>query len=145
MTLKVLKRGHPKLRLTAKPADPALAHHRTLARHLFETMKSNEALGIAANQVFPGELVRIIAVNTPEYRGVMFNPEILKIDIPAPLSTFKEGCLSLDNKYSKTRASDIFVKFVTLAGNYMTLNFKDLSAHVVQHEIDHLNGILISD
>lgn len=143
MILQVLKDTHPKLKKVAVPADPTKAHHKTLARRLVETMKAHEALGIAANQVYPGELVRIIAVNTSVYKGAMFNPEItVKSEVTSDL---KEGCLSTKERVNMTRPSTVTVKFFDISNQEKTLEFKDLDAHIVQHEIDHLFGKVISD
>ena len=143
MILTVLKDTHPKLRKIATPSDPTKAHHKTLARRLVETMKAHEALGIAANQVFPGELVRIIAIKTSKYTGAMFNPEVVK---KSDLSTtLKEGCLSSKEQVGVWRPYSVAVKFLDMKNEEQTIEFYDLDSHVVQHEIDHLNGILIND
>lgn len=145
MILTVLPDTHPKLRRIAHPANPDLAHHRTLARRLLETMNSHKALGIAANQVHPGELVRIIALNTNTYKGVMFNPEIIEIPPSELRHGMREGCLSTTEPRMVWRHFEVVVKFVTMAKEEKTLKFMGEDAHVVQHEIDHLNGILITD
>lgn len=143
MILQVLKDTHPKLKKIAAPADPTKAHHKTLARRLVETMKAHDALGIAANQVFPGELVRIIAVNTSVFKGAMFNPEIIqKSELTSDL---KEGCLSTKERVNMTRPSIVTVKFFDISNQEKIQEFKDLDAHIVQHEIDHLFGKVISD
>lgn len=143
MILQVLPETHAKLRRVAVPADPSKAHHKTLARRLVETMNAHKALGIAANQVNPGELVRIIAVNIKEYKSAMFNPEI--IEKSTETISIKEGCLSRKDQVVVPRAQKITVRFWDIAGVEKTLELQDLSAIVVQHEIDHLNGILTSD
>lgn len=143
MILQVLKDTHPKLKKVAAPADPTKAHHRTLARRLIETMKAHNALGIAANQVFPGELVRIIAVSTKSFTGAMLNPEMMQKS--ETTSELKEGCLSTKERVKMTRPDKITVKFFTLNNEEKTLDFEGLDAHVVQHEMDHLMGIVISD
>jgi peptide deformylase len=143
MILQVLKDTHPKLKKIASPADPLRAHHRTLARRLVETMKAHGALGIAANQVNPGELVRIIAVNTKDFKGAMFNPEI--IEKSEATDVLKEGCLSTKQRIEMTRPITVKVKFFTIGNEEKTLEFNGLDSHVVQHEIDHLFGKVISD
>jgi peptide deformylase len=106
-------------------------------------MKAHKAYGIAANQVTPGPLVRIIAVTTKEYVGAMFNPEILK-KLGGIISE-KETCLSLKGEYPVPRIQQIEVSFRNIAGEARTIVFEGLGAIVVQHEIDHLNGVLASD
>jgi peptide deformylase len=73
----------------------------------------------------------------------MFNPEIVqKSEIT---SCIKEGCLSTRERVQMTRASIVTVKFFDISNQEKSIEFKDLDAHVVQHEIDHLDGIVISD
>lgn len=143
MILQVLNDKHPKLRMVCKPSDPNLAHHRTLARRMLETMDSHKAIGLAANQVFPGELVSIIAIKTSIYKGVMFNPEIIKRGDTT--NTVLEGCLSIKDCVKVARPYFVTVKFFTISNEEKTLEFHDLDSHIVQHEIDHLFGKLITD
>ncbi len=143
MILQVLKDTHPKLRKVAGPANPDLAHHRTLGRRLFETMMSHKAYGIAANQVNPGELVRVIALNVPGIRGVLFNPVI--VERSEETATAKEGCLSAKDQVNVTRAVKVIVEYQNGAGEHLKLSLEGLSAAAVQHEIDHLDGKIIAD
>jgi peptide deformylase len=143
MILSVVKAPHSRLKVVCGKADPKSAHHRTLARSLVETVKANKAYGIAANQVFPGPLIRIIAVATKEYTGAMFNPEIVSFE--GEITSMDEGCLSLKQEYKVPRMSIALVSFQTISGETKTISFKGVSSIVVQHEIDHLNGILASD
>lgn len=110
---------------------------------MLTTLKSHKALGLAANQV--GKKVRIIALNTDQFQGIMFNPEILtKSD---ETFDFNEGCLSIKKKFlnTKTRSKTIKVKWQDKSGKYNEKEFNDLSSVVIQHEIDHLNGVLFTD
>lgn len=143
MILPVVKAPNSRLKAICGKADPGLAHHRSFARSIVETMKSHKAYGVAANQVFPGPLVRIIAVNTKEYNGAMFNPEI--VERLGTIISLQEQCLSLPADYKIPRISEVIVKFQTITGNHKIVHFKGLSSAVVQHEIDHLSGILASD
>lgn len=143
MILQVLPDTHPKLRRVAHPADPTKAHHKTLARRLVETMNAHKALGIAANQVNPGELVRIIAVNIKELKGAMFNPVI--VEKSDETVSIKEGCLSQKEQRSVPRSKKITVKYQNMLGEEKSLELEGLSAIVVQHEVDHLDGKLTID
>lgn len=145
MILQVLPDTHPKLKRVAHPADPTKAHHKTLARRLVETMRAHRAYGIAANQVHPGELVRVIAIDTPTYRGAMFNPEIIWRDNSGLMHCMKEGCLSVKEQVEVSRFCEVIVRFWTMQNEMKEIKFMFTDAHVVQHEIDHLDGILISD
>lgn len=143
MILPVVKAPHSRLKAVCVKADPKLAHHRTLARSMIETVKSHKAYGIAANQVFPGPLVRIIALATKEFTGAMFNPEV--VELSGEIMSIEEGCLSLKEDYKVPRMSTAIVSFQNISGEPKTLTFEGVGAIVVQHEIDHLNGILASD
>lgn len=134
---------HQRLRKVCVPADPARAHHRTLARSIVETMKALKASGLAANQVFPGELVRIIAVDTREYKGAMFNPKV--ISSSGEIIAIPEGCLSLDDIYKVPRMSEVNVEFQDMSGKTRNMKFSGINSIIVQHEMDHLDGILARD
>ena len=74
---------------------------------------------------------------------VYINPEITE---SSDVMSITEGCLSLpDRWYLSERASKITLKFTSIDGEEETLDFSDTSAYMAQHEIDHLNGILVSD
>lgn len=142
MILKILNDKHPFLRTVCNVVDKPSAHF-SFAMSMLTTMKSHKAVGLAANQV--GKPLRIITLNTPDFSGIMFNPEILsKSD---ELQPFLEGCLSVKNKNidTKTRAKTIEVRWQDKNGLYNIKEFNDLTAVVLQHEIDHLNGIMMTD
>ena len=114
----------------------------SFAMSMLTTMKAHKAVGLAANQV--GKPLRIITIDTPDFSGIMFNPEILsKSD---ELISFPEGCLSIKGKtVTTTRAKIIEVRWLNKNGVIIEKEFKDFTAVVLQHEIDHLNGLLMSD
>ena len=141
MILKILNDKHPSLRSTCSVVKPS--DHFAFAMSMLTTMKAHKALGLAANQV--GKPLRIITINTPDFSGIMFNPEILsKSD---ELQHFLEGCLSAKGKTVDTnsRAKSIEVRWQEKDGSYNQKEFKDLTAVVIQHEVDHLNGIMMID
>lgn len=141
MILKVLNDKSPLLRKVCLESSPT--NHSKFALSMLTTMKAHNAVGLAANQV--GKLLRIITLNTPEFQGVMFNPEI--VSKSEEIFNFTEGCLSQKKKFVDTgkRAKTIEVKWQDKSGSYNTKEFSDLTSVVIQHEIDHLNGILMSD
>jgi peptide deformylase len=143
MILPIVKAPGARLKSVCAKADPSLAHHRTFARSLVETMKSHKAYGVAANQVTPGPLVRIIAISTKEFKGAMFNPEVVKQE--GSIISEREKCLSLKDEFAVPRSSKVTVSFLDIFNNPRSITFEDFSSIVVQHEIDHLNGILASD
>lgn len=117
--------------------------HLSFATSMYFTMKSLKAAGLAANQV--GKSLRIITISSPQFEGIMFNPIIIskveeKID-------FLEGCLSIKNKRTntKTRSKTITVGWQDKTGTYNEREFTDLTAVIIQHEIDHLDAILMTD
>ena len=141
MILKILNDKHPSLRSICSVVKPS--DHFAFAMSMLTTMKAHKALGLAANQV--GKPLRIITINTPDFSGIMFNPEILsKSD---ELQHFLEGCLSAKGKTVDTnsRAKSLEVRWQEKDGSYNQKEFKDLTAVVIQHEIDHLNGIMMTD
>lgn len=103
-------------------------------------------VGLASNQV--GELRRIIMFDTsakdePNDLVVLINPEIVEAD---GLVVNEEGCLSvIDYRADVKRAERVTVKGIDRQGNPITLEKEGLDAMVLQHEIDHLNGILFID
>lgn len=112
------------------------------AADMIDTLKGEEGLGLAAPQV--GENVRVIIVKIEKSHVVMVNPEITMKSFETEIR--EEGCLSLPKQYYDIeRSKEITVKFVDLKGKRQTLNLLDLSARVVQHETDHLDGILMTD
>lgn len=137
MILKILT-GKSKILKTVcteiKEITPAI---RKLARNMVDTMNANQGAGLAANQV--GHTVRLIIVRNT----VMINPVIMKSRGNVP--SF-EGCLSIPNKQvTKQRADDILVKWTDLDGNKQLEGIAGFEAFIIQHEIDHLNGILMTD
>ena len=142
MILKILNDKHPSLRTICNVVDKPSTHF-SFAMSMLTTMKAHKALGLAANQV--GKPLRIITINTPDFSGIMFNPEILsKSD---ELQHFLEGCLSAKGKTVDTnsRAKSIEVRWQEKDGSCIEKRFSDLTAVVIQHEVDHLNAIMMSD
>ncbi len=111
-----------------------------IAFSLVSTLEKYQGLGISANQV--GIDARVCAINMGEQIWVMFNPEI--IEKSKELSTeFNEGCLSYPGLYLKIpRQKNIKVKFQAIGGQFVEQEFSGLTAVCVQHEIDHLDGIV---
>jgi len=141
MILKILNDKNPILRkICAKVEKPSA--YSSLALSMLTTMKSYKALGLAANQV--GHSLCIIALDTPDYSGIMFNPEILEKS--EEKYRFTEGCLSIKNTYIdlEVRSKTIKVRWQDKDGSYNEKEFNDLTSVVIQHEIDHLLGITMT-
>ena len=119
---------------------PATMDDLEIARDLLETLEANAAgcVGMAANMI--GVSKRIIAFDNEGTYMVMFNPEIVKQDGPY---TAEEGCLSLPGVRSAKRYRSIKVKYQNEAFQTRFKTFTGWTAQIIQHEIDHCNGILI--
>lgn len=121
-------------------SKPATARDVSVAEDLLDTLKANSAdcVGMAANMI--GVSKCIIAFQCEDKYMVMFNPEIVKASMPYET---QEGCLSLTGVRNTKRYKSIKVKYENsdFAVRYKT--FKDWTAQIIQHEIDHCNGIII--
>lgn len=101
-----------------------------------------QALGLSANQV--GWDLRICAINLGNENVVLINPEI--VEASEPTLSYYEGCVSYPGLYVKIpRSLKIKVKYQTPTGNWIEQELEGLTAICVQHEIDHLNGIVYTD
>ena len=123
-----------------------------LASAMQATMLARNGVGIAAPQVYVSKRVIIVASranlrypDAPDMPAVvMVNPEILEKSDNTILG--EEGCLSVPNERGQVqRAQSIKVLYHTLTGEVMESTFEGFPARIVQHEIDHLNGILFVD
>lgn len=110
------------------------------ANDLLDTLKANtkRCVGMAANMI--GISKRIIVFSAGPFFFTMFNPEI--ISHSAEYET-EEGCLSLDGVRKTKRYENITVKFQDKDFKTKTQSFSGFTAQIIQHEIDHLNGIII--
>lgn len=114
---------------------------RTLCASMSNIMIKNNGIGLAANQI--GILKRIILVLNKESILTMINPEI--IDFSEKTCSLKEGCLSIPDTYiSIDRPEKITVKYRDTKGKPHLETYDGLISRVIQHEIDHLDGILMT-
>lgn len=139
----------PVLKEKAKPVDAVDDALRAQLNAMLETMYKAPGIGLAANQV--GLLNRVLVMDiayrdNPETRKPIFmiNPEIIwESEEP---SVWEEGCLSIPGHYADVeRPRAVRVKFINYNGQWEEGYFEDLGSHCVQHEIDHLNGVLFID
>jgi len=150
MVRKVRIYPDPVLREVAKPVEELNEEVLRLAEDLVDTMFAHEGLGLSANQI--GELLRVIAVYKGEFTGredeaqVLVNPEVVyhegeEVD--------EEGCLSFPGLYFDVkRPSLAVVKALELRDGRLVpveITATGLYARVLQHEIDHINGVLYID
>ncbi len=119
---------------------PATINDLNIAQDLFDTLteNANHCVGLAANMI--GELKRIIIVDDNDNYIVMFNPQILKYSEPFKA---EEACLSLIGTRPTKRYRTIKVEYENEKFQKRIKTFKDFTAQIIQHEIDHCNGIII--
>lgn len=138
----VLTHPNPILRQVASPVtvfDDRLA---TFVSDMFETMDHKRGIGLAAPQI--GCLDRVIVIGYKKRRFVLINPVIEYFS--KKQTVLEEGCLSLPGVLVDVlRPSSVTVKAYDLLGNLFTLKEKGMVAKIIQHELDHLNGVLIVD
>ena len=110
---------------------------------MFETMEKGKGVGLAAVQV--GELIRLFVTKVPgDMARVFINPDILETSIDQV--SLEEGCLSIPGLYTDVeRPKSVRLQAWNEKGRPFTLSAEDYLARVIQHELDHLNGILFID
>jgi len=139
--------GDPILRTAAAEVDAFDPDLKTLVRDMFETMYHAEGIGLAAPQIGISQRVIVVDLRSeeqPEARLALINPEIVWASRDNEKSP--EGCLSIPGLEEViTRSSAIRVEAVGIDGGRMELEADGLFARVLQHEIDHIDGILFVD
>ena len=146
-TRTILTLPNPRLRLVSKPVGKVDATIRKLVEDMFETMYGAPGIGLAAIQVgVPRRVVTMDLAKKDEPRNpkVYINPEILWAS--EERSTYEEGCLSIPEYYEEVeRAAQVKVRYTDLDGNAQEVEANGLLATCLQHEVDHLNGVLFID
>ena len=124
----------------ARKSRNANAGDCTIARDLLDTISAHrgDCVGLAANMI--GEAVRIIVFDNEGIAAVMFNPEIVKAEEPYET---EEGCLSHSGLRRTKRYNRIKVQYQNEKMQIRLKSFSGWTAQIIQHEIDHCNGILI--
>jgi peptide deformylase len=136
-----------RLRAVADPVDKIDDEVKKLARDMLDTMYAAPGIGLAAPQV--GELRRMVVMDLAKEGDkpdpiIMINPEILKFSDDTV--TTEEGCLSIpDLYYDVERPAEVTVRYTDLEGQTVTRDAADRLAICVQHELDHLDGVLYID
>ena len=161
MILPILEYGHPILRAKGKPIDNIDDRIRELAANMIETMHAANGVGLAAQQVGEALQLTVLDVSLVEDRPsmlkvdgkdvdpkaamplVLINPEI---ELHGASETGIEGCLSFPEITGDIeRAKSVIVRAQTLEGGTIEIEASGFLARAVQHEGDHLNGILFID
>jgi peptide deformylase len=143
----IIKLPDPRLRQVSAPVKIVDDELRRLAADMFETMYDAPGIGLAAIQV--GVPQRIVTMDLakkdePKDPRVLVNPEVLwRSDEKA---THEEGCLSIPEYYEEVeRPAKVKVRYQDLDGKVHEVDAEGLLATCLQHEIDHLNGVLFID
>ncbi len=137
----------PILREASKPVERFDAELHKFASNMLETMYEAPGIGLAAIQV--GEPIRMLVVDVakddqPKNPRIVINPKIIKIGDAS--STFEEGCLSIPDYFADVERPDtVTVQSLDINGKEQMIDADGILATVLQHEIDHLNGVLFID
>jgi peptide deformylase len=135
------------LRLVSRPVERVDDAIRALVEDMFETMYDAPGIGLAAIQI--GEPVRVVTMDLAKKDDekepqVFINPEIVWSSDET--SVHEEGCLSIPDYYEEVeRPAQVKVKYLDLDGKAQEVTADGLLATCLQHEIDHLNGVLFID
>lgn len=161
MMLEVVKYGHPALRQKGARIEAITPAIRELMQDMFETMHENHGIGLAAQQV--GQALQLTVIDVRDITDrpsaleldgqpadvgafmplVLINPEVTPVGPPA---TGPEGCLSFPEIFADiTRPGSVDVKALDRHGKPIAFRCGGLLARAVQHETDHLHGILFID
>jgi peptide deformylase len=147
MKRKILIEPDPILRKKCEPLEKVDSNVRKLMKDMLETMYDAPGIGLAAVQI--GILKRLIVIDIAKdekKRDPLFliNPVILKSS--KKTSIYEEGCLSLPGQFAEIeRPAECFIKYIDLNGEEKELEAEGLLSTCIQHEVDHLNGILFID
>ena len=124
----------------ARKSEPATPEDILIGQDLLDTLNAHRdgCVGMAANMI--GKAKRIIVFLDGDTPTVMYNPEIVKASEPYEA---EEGCLSLNGTRKTTRYQKIKVRYQNAAFQTRLKSYTGWTAQIIQHEIDHCNGILI--
>lgn len=137
----IIRYPDPSLREKASRVERVMPRERKILAHMAETMYCADGVGLAGPQVGIGE--QFIVVDAGEGLIKMVNPEIIS---KQGESKMEEGCLSLPGVVLNVkRANRILVEGLNEEGERIQIPAEGVLAHALQHEIDHLHGILIID
>ena len=148
--LKIARMGHPLLRTRARPLDAgeiATPRIQRLIDDMFETMQDSQGIGLAGPQVH--ESIRLFVAGVDDEDGTMppvviINPEVTPVG--SAVAEDWEGCLSIpDIRGRVSRAVDIRVRALDRHGRSISMTATGFPARVIQHETDHLDGVLFFD
>jgi peptide deformylase len=143
---KIYTYGAPVLREKAQAIEDITPEIVTLAEDMIETMRANDGIGLAATQV--GETVQLMVVDMTLFDESLSPLALLNVGISDPqgVQVHEEGCLSVPGiRDDVERPDQITVTFTSLDGQDQTITCTGMLSRVIQHEYDHLNGVLFVD
>lgn len=142
--LPILQYPDTRLRIKASPIEQIDDELRRIVDDMYETMYDSKGVGLAATQVNIHKRLFVMDTSREKTQQItVINPEILNMEGECYED---EGCLSVVGAYDKVkRASKVRFRGMDLNGKLFELDAEDLMAVCVQHEVDHLNGILFVD
>ncbi|WP_260599127.1 peptide deformylase [Sphingomonas endolithica] len=152
--LDILEVPHPGLRAVAEPVEAVNDAVRAIVADMFDTMYDARGIGLAATQVAIDQRIVVIDLQEPESDEedakpvrrphVFINPEL--VSVSDEMSSYNEGCLSIPEQYADVeRPARCRLAWLDDQGARQEEDFDGLMATAIQHEIDHLNGILFID
>jgi len=143
--LPVLQFPDERLKTKASPVDEVNDEIRNIIDDMFETMYAENGVGLAATQVDIHKRIVVIDVSeNKEQAFALINPEITQKSDDVVIN--EEGCLSVPGCYAKVeRSTEVTVQALDRDGKPFTLTGHELLAICIQHELDHLNGVLFVD
>lgn len=141
--MKVVRLGDDILRKKAEPVEEVTDEIRELVREMFVTMEEEDGVGLAAPQV--GRSIRLFVVKADDHvERAFINPQIIATS--QEVCSYEEGCLSIPKMYEDVvRPERVTVQARNEKGRRFTLEAEGFLARVIQHEYDHLDGILFID
>jgi peptide deformylase len=135
------------LRTTSEPVKKITPEIRKFAEEMTKTMWHENGVGIAAPQCGRNLRMAIVRLNPSEKNEIVFpiiNPVIMEAS--EEMTDGEEGCLSLPGIWGKVRRhASLFVRFQNLKGQEQNLLLEGFNARIIQHEVDHLDGMLFID
>ncbi len=159
MILPILSYGNSVLKKKALPISVKTKNLKCLINDMWDTMYEAQGVGLAAPQI--GQSIRLFIVDTypfsdneglsinerkflKSFKMVFINPEIIEEN--GKECFFNEGCLSIPGiREDVKRKESIIIKFQDLNGKFKKKSFSGIAARVIQHEYDHIEGILFTD
>ena len=153
MVKKILTYNSKKLREKSQPIKKLDKSAMRLVKDLVETLRCSGGVGLSAPQI--GVLKRVLVYENRKPKNstdktpnlpltILINPEIIKTSVKTEVG--EEGCLSFPNMFGEVeRCKKITVKALGINGKEIKFEAKDLEARIIQHESDHLDGILFVD